>query len=266
MNKGISFYWGYSIEPETRLKILDTIGFDCVITNADPKLDKQNGTIHSQIKLFKKYNIKPSSLHMRYNLQDLPYFWTKTRKGARMERQLIKDVKVAKKYGFPYVVTHLKGTPSPIGIKRINRVLKVCDKNNIDLAIENISKLDCFYYAFDNIKHKHLKFCYDCGHANCFYKNIDFFKDFGDKLVCLHLHDNMGENDDHTLNKYGSIDWDSLAKQLAKINYNGSLDYETLMCVKGNETPVEAAKEVYKQACELENMIDKYKIEYGIKK
>ena len=259
MNKGISFYWGYEISHEERAKILNTIGFDCVITNADSKFNKQNGKISKQIKLFKQYNLNLSSLHMRYNAQDLPYFWTKSRKGNWMERRLIKDVKIASKYGFPYVVVHIKGIPAPIGLKRIERILKICDKYNIDLAIENTENLACFNYVFDNIKHKHLKFCYDSGHANCFHPEIDFFKLLGDKLVCLHLHDNMGVNDDHTLNKYGTIDWDNLAKQLAQINFNGNLDYETLMVTRGNETALEVATEVYNQACEFEQLIKKYK-------
>lgn len=265
MNKGISFYWGFDENIEQKAKILDTVGFDCVITNADPKFNNQNGTIGSQVKLFKKYNLKLSSLHMSYNAQDLPYFWTKTRKGRWMEKRLIKDVKKAKKYGFPYVVVHVKGIPAPIGLKRLNKALKVCNKYNVDLAIENTENLACFMYVFKNIQHKHLKFCYDSGHANCFHPEIDFLKDFGDKLVCLHLHDNDGTADQHTLNKYGLINWDNLAKQLAQINYSGNLDYETLMVVKGDENLVEVAKEVYKQACELESMIEKYKKVYNKK-
>ncbi len=259
MKKGISFYWGFEQNIEYRAKLLSEIGFDCVITNADKKFNKQNGNIKQQIKLFNKYNLELSSLHMRYNPQDLPYFWTKSLKGKALERDLIKDVKLAHKYGVKNVVVHVKGIPATIGIYRLNRVLKVCERYNINIAIENTENLACFYYVFDNIKHNNLKFCYDAGHANCFHPEIDFLKDFGNSLVCLHLHDNMGKNDYHTLNKYGSINWDKLAQQLAEINFNGSLDYETLMVVKGNETIQEVAKEVYEQACELDNLIRKYK-------
>lgn len=259
MNKGISFYWGFEDNIEQRVKLLNTIGFDCVITNADPKFNKQNGNIKQQVKLFKQHNLKLSSLHMQYNQQDLPYFWTKSRKGNWMQRRLIKDVKIAHRYGFPYVVTHIKGIPAPIGLIRLEKVLKICDKYNIDLAIENTENIACFMYAFKNIKHKHLKFCYDSGHAHCFNPEIDFLKDFGDKLVCVHLHDNQGKADEHTLNKYGTINWDNVAKKLAQINYSGNLDYEVLMLEKRSEDITSVAKEVYSQACELEKMLDNYK-------
>ena len=259
MNKGISFYFGFDDNVEQRAKLLKEIGFDCVITNADKKFNKQNATIKEQIKLFKQYNFKLSSLHMRYNTKDLPYFWTKSRKGNWMEQRLIKDVKIAHKYGFPYVVKHVKGVPAEIGLKRFRRVLKFCDKYNVSLAIENTENTACFTYVFDNLIHKHLKFCYDSGHANCYNPEIDYFKLYGDKLVCVHLHDNKGINDDHTLNKYGSIDWDKVAKNLAKINYQGNLDYEIFMFVNNNENAMDTAKLVYQQACELEQLIEQYK-------
>lgn len=259
MNKGISFFWGYEIEPEKRVKILDTIGFNCIITNADSKFNKQNGTIKQQVRLFKQYNLNLSSLHMRYNASDLPYFWTKTHKGNWMEHRLIKDVKTAYKYGFKYVVVHVKGEPNSIGLMRLKNVLNVCEKYNVDLAIENTSNLDCFRYVFKNIQHNNLKFCYDSGHAHCFNPEIDFLKLYGDKLVCVHFHDNMGEKDEHTLNKYGSINWEKLAKQLAEINYSGNLDYEVLMLDKKHENAIDVAKQIYAQACELDNLISKYK-------
>lgn len=259
MNKGISFYFGFESTPEERIKILKEVGFDCVITNADPKFIAQNGSIKQQVKLFKQYNIKLSTLHMQYNSSELPYFWTKGKKGKNMERKLIKDVKLAYKYGFKYVVTHLKGIPSQTGLNRLKRVLRECKKLDICLAVENTESTACFTYALDNIKHENLKFCYDVGHNNCFYPQIDFLDVYGNILVCLHLHDNDGKTDDHTLNKYGTIDWQNVAEKLAKINYDGNLDYEVMMIKRGNETELQVAQEVYKQACQLEKMIEKYR-------
>lgn len=258
MNKGISFYWGFNIPAEERCKILKQIGFDCIITNADKKFDKQNSSIYKQIRLLKKHNLKLSSLHMRYTPGKLPYFWTKSLKGYLMEKRLLNDIKYAKKFGFSCVVVHVKGKPNDTGLQRIERALKLCSKLNIDLAIENTENIACFTYIFDNIHHKHLKFCYDSGHHHCFHPEIDYLSLYGDKLVCLHLHDNMGDNDSHTLNKYGNIDWDDVAKKLASIDFNGNLDYE-LLCPTGDENCEEVAHEVYRQACELEEKITRYK-------
>lgn len=257
MNKGISFYWGYEdILPEERAKLLKDLGFDCVITNADKRFNYQNGSINNQIKLFKKYGLKPSSLHMHYKSNQLEDIWKKGIKGYTFCKRLIKDIKTAHKYGFTCVVVHIKGEACERGFKRLRKVLKACEKYNIPLAIENLTNQKCFVAIFENIKHPYLKFCYDIGHNNAFDPQFDYLSKYGDKLICLHLHDNRGERDDHTLNKYGTIDWPKFAKKLKEIGYNGNLDYELIMCYKKDgDTAVKVATEAIKQARELEKLI-----------
>jgi len=260
MNKGISFYFGYKIKNKQRAKMIKDAGFDCVITTADKRFDKQNGTIRKQVKLFKKVGLKLSSLHMRYNDPELKNFFENNKIGDQIEKDVIKDLKVAKKYGFTCVVVHMKEEFSDIGVERLKRILKVCEELDIPLAIENIDYQYLFVKIFETIDHKYLKFCYDSGHNNCFDKYFDYLEKYKDKLICLHLHDNDGSDDLHTLNKYGNIDWEDVAKKLAKCN-EVNLDYELLMNVKGAFDAERALKECYKQACELENMILKFKEE-----
>ena len=119
MKKGISFFFGYDTEPEQRAKMIKDYGFDTVIANADKRLDKQNGTFKQQIKLFKKYGLELSSLHMSYRAEDLPNFWREGKAGDILTKNLIRDVKLAHKYGFTCVVVHLYGTYSPIGEQRL---------------------------------------------------------------------------------------------------------------------------------------------------
>lgn len=276
MEKGISFHFGYLYDNlEDQVKAIKNAGFDCVITNPDQKFDHENGTIKQQVQLFKKHGLKLSSLHMRYNRHDLPNFWCKNAIGNKLEKQLIQDVKVAHKYGFKCVVVHLRGEPNEIGYNRLRKVLKYCKKYDVPLAIENIGDSRCFKKTFDNIDSDYLKFCYDSGHNHAFDPQVDYLAKYGKKLITLHLHDNFGSNptekqlkglksnkisvDMHTLNKYGNIDWDEIAKKLAEIDYPISLDYEMLMVYRKNETAEEVLKETYKQACELENKIMTYK-------
>ena len=256
MNKGISFYFGYLQEPEVSVKMIKEAGFDCVITSTDKKYDNQNGTLKEQVKLFKKYGLKLSSLHGRYDKNWSRLLWIKGIKGYFVYKKLVQDIKLAHKYGFTCVVMHLYGEPSQIGLKRLKKVLKYCEKYNVPLAIENIRKRECLDYVFKNINSDYLKFCFDIGHSNVFAVNDDYLKDYGNKLYCLHLHDNMGQNDDHTLNKYGNIDWEKFALCLKELNYQNNLDYEILMNVKDNETAEETLKEVLKQAKELEQLIN----------
>lgn len=259
MKKGISYYFGYDVEPEERVKLIKQYGFDTVIANADKKFDYQNGKFKKQIKLFKKYGLELSSLHMSYNTKDLHYFWEDGKMGDKLTKKLIKDVKLAHKYGFSCVVVHLFGTYSQIGEQRLRKVLKVCEKLNVPLAIENIDCLPVFLETFKHISHPYLKFCYDSGHNNVFNKDYDYLDNFGDKLVALHLHDNNGLSDQHTLEKYGNIDWEKIAYQLADKNI--VLDYEMIMVYRENESAIQCLKETKEMADRLEMLIEKAKLE-----
>jgi len=256
MNKGISFFFGFKIPPEKRTKMIKDAGFDCVITSNDKKFKKQNGSLKTQMKLFKKHNLKVSSLHMSYNRKSLPYFFLKGLRGFLMENRLKIELKLAKKYGFNSVVVHLGGMPSAIGINRLKRVLKVCHQTKIPLAIENLQYNDTFFEVFKQIDDPYLKFCWDVGHSHFASNDFDFSKIYGNKLVALHLHDNDGTRDMHTLNKYGSNNWHEIAKSLAKLEKDINLDYEILMVYRQNETPSEVLNETFSQACQLEKMIE----------
>ena len=276
MNKGICFHFGYVYDDiEQQVKDIKKAGFDCVITNADERMDFENGTIKEQVKLFKQHDLELSSLHMRYVRSELPNFWHKNRIGAMMEKNLKKDIKLARKYGFKCVVVHLRGEPNEVGFNRLRRILKLCEKVNVPLAVENIGDYNCFSKTFKNVDSEYLKFCYDSGHNHAFDPQIDYLKQYGNKLIALHLHDNLGPNptakqlkgltfkkqslDMHTLNKYGNINWAEIAKKLAKIKNDVSLDYEVMMIYRKNETAKEVLSEVFSQACELENMINQNK-------
>lgn len=271
MKKGICFYFGYEAAPETRAKLLSGVGFECIMTVADPRYDHENGTIESQVELFKKYGLELSSLHMRYKSSELPEFWKENETGNRMEADLKDDVKVAAKYGFTCVVVHLLGEFNEIGIKRLERVLELCKELNVPLAIENINDPETFFKTMDYFKdNQYVKMCYDCGHNHLIDPEFDYLTEFKDKIICLHLHDNMGRNgkelselefddDNHTLNKYGTINWDEMAKKLARLENDVNLDYELLFNKKCPETMEEVATIAIEQAKELEEKIKHYK-------
>lgn len=260
MDKGISFYFGYKMDKDLRGKLIAKAGFNAVITNQDPRFEA-NGTIDKQMKIFKENNLKVSSLHNQYKAEELENFWKDNEIGKRLEKTLIFDIETAHKYGFKCVVVHMIGEFNEVGKARLFRVLDECEKNNVFLAVENINFQHPLFEIFENIHHPFLKFCYDSGHNNCFDKDLDYLEKFGDKLVCLHLHDNNGLRDQHTLNRFGTIDWDKIASRLAKLDLtNISLDYELLMYDNAEkQNAEECLKEAYAQSLELESLIEKHK-------
>lgn len=257
MKKGITFYFGFNNNIEQRLQMIKEAGFEYIITNADKKFDYQSGNIASQVKLMKKYGLKHSSLHMAYNASDLHYFWEEGKIGEKLCKNLIKDVRYAYKYKFTCVVVHLFGEYSIIGEKRLKKVLKVCEKLNVPLAIENINCQKLFLECFKNIKSDYLKVCYDSGHNKVFDKDYDYFKNFGDKIICVHLSDNDGTDDWHTVTDFSSgVDWEMVAKGLK--NKDIVLDYEVFNLTNENISCEEYLKKVIKMAENLEKLIAKY--------
>lgn len=80
-------------------------------------------------------------------------------------------------------------------------------------------------------------FCFDVGHANLLHKNIcQYLETLGHRLICLHIHDNDGQNDLHmapyTQTRYYkscscALDWELFIAGLRHIGYRGSLCFET---------------------------------------
>jgi len=259
MDKGISVYYGFLTDPKGRLDEISNAGFTSIMASPEAKFDWQNGKLKDQVKRAKKNNLKLSSLHASYDNATLKYFFEEGSVGDKLEKQLIKEIKIAKKFGFRCVVAHMLGTPKQVGLDRLYRVLKVCKKCNVPLAIENIDNVKPLDYIMANIKDPYLGFCYDSGHNHCFTPDRDFLTEYGDRLLALHLHDNDGTSDQHTLNQYGTIDWQDIAKKLAKCP-EVPLDYELILHKHNAKlTPTMALDMCYKNACKLETMIKKFK-------
>ncbi len=71
----------------------------------------------------------------------------------------------------------------------------------------------------------------DVGHANLELQTQRFLDQFPDRVVHLHLSDNMGETDDHFGIGYGKINWQQLITQLKNISFNGIVMIESVFNV-----------------------------------
>lgn len=260
MNKGVSVFFGFKNLNGESIKKIKAAGFDSFITSADKNFDAENGTFKRQMKDSKKCGLLPSSLHATYKRQELPHFFMDDAIGDKIQKSLIKDIKTAKKYGFKCVVVHLVGQPNDVGTARFERILKVCEKCKVPLALENIcdnKPVEFYLKKYEN--NPYVGFCFDCGHWHSFDPNNDLLAKYGKRLLCVHLHDNDGTDDQHTLNILGNIDWKALAKKFAVAN-EVSLDYELILYKRQRSwTPEFVLDECFKQACELEEMILKEK-------
>lgn len=71
--------------------------------------------------------------------------------------------------------------------------------------------------------------CFDVGHCMLVNKDpAEEIRKLGHRIGCTHVHDNDGVRDTHTVpfSYTGVIDWESVMKALADVDYKGELNYE----------------------------------------
>lgn len=106
------------------------------------------------------------------------------------------------------------------------------EKYNVHVLAENYtptSKNECTLYTgsdllelLENCNHPMLGVCWDVGHGNLHNPaQYDDIVTLGDKLLAVHIQDNMGENDDHICPYMGTLDIDAVMRGLQD---NGFVD------------------------------------------
>ena len=71
-------------------------------------------------------------------------------------------------------------------------------------------------------------FCLDIGHLTLLgYDPCYALETLGDRVVALHVHDNYGVTDDHSVPYCGVTDWNRFILGMKKINFKGYFNFET---------------------------------------
>ena len=123
-------------------------------------------------------------------------------------------------------------------------LLKRAEKYGVNILVENFNKM-CIenYYWPDNahdicelvdyINHPLLKLCWDTGHGNQQpLPQYDALKLLGDRVAAIHVQDNLGFLDDHTMPFIGTLNVDSLMLGLLEIGYNGYFTFEATLMLR----------------------------------
>ena len=97
--------------------------------------------------------------------------------------------------------------------------------------------------------------CLDVGHANLIAGESlpAFIKNLGNKLKCVHLHDNWGiltswggGLDRHLLPFQGQMPWQDIKKALEEINFEGAFSFECINYMPNDEFDTWMAEYIYK--------------------
>ena len=132
--------------------------------------------------------------------------------------------------------------------------------------------LAAVYKAFRT--HPAAGFCFDSGHELCYNHGEDQLALFGEKLLCTHLNDNMGQtgervtsqDDAHMMPFDGLVDWEWVARRLRACEFSGPLTFELKMKNKPERhthdryqelTPGEILHLAYEKAERFEKLLER---------
>lgn len=163
--------------------------------------------------------------------------WTTGNEGNELVKKYLKNIDEMSYFGIDLVVMHLcSGVDAPsvssIGLERLKTICEYAKSKNIRIAFENTKIPGYQEYVLDNINLDNVGICFDSGHMHCHFKDEYDFKRFKDKIMCIHIHDNYGEADDHLIPFDGTLDYDFVLNGLHEANYN---EYMTLeLCYRND--------------------------------
>ena len=136
--------------------------------------------------------------------------------------------------------------PSKPDSDRIIKIMEYAEKQGVCLALENGS-FRLLKYVRDLIRtqgfERNFGICLDTGHANL-YKTQDppmveqFFEEFRDDLVHIHISDNLGTTDQHISLGEGNIDWSAIVPRVGSLQLKGQILFE----LNTPEDPLVSAK------------------------
>lgn len=101
------------------------------------------------------------------------------------------------------------------------------DKIRNSIVPNVCSTAEDFNRYVDALNPERFTACLDLGHCGLVGENAaSMIRDMEKRIGCVHIHDNDNIHDSHTLPYLSKMDWESILKAFADIDYSGNFTYE----------------------------------------
>jgi len=208
--------------------LIKQAGFNACFTG----YERDDAAARMACEVAQKMGLRIDSIHAPFD--GINHMWLPGEEGDEILSRLIKSIDVCADYGINQAVVHLSsGWNSPqvndLGTARYDQLVNHAIKKGVKVAFENLRKLANVAYAMERYSNNsEVGFCWDSGHELCYTKQVEFLPIFGDRLCCVHLHDNLGilSGDQHMLPFDGKRDWQRAAALLKSTGYQGPIMLE----------------------------------------
>lgn len=246
------------------LDLLSQSGFSGIDFNNDVGeyyTDEHDAAFYAELaKYASEKGIKICQAHAPF-----PSSYEEDERSQRRFDEIVQSMKNAACLGAPMIVVHpcchldwsAEGNPEKLfeyNLDFYRRLIPYAREIGIKIAIENIGRVSVtstperLNKLYDELNDPVFTICFDVGH--CLLEGVDpaeAIMKLGHRLTygCTHIHDNFGDGDSHTLPFYGKVDWESVMKALADIDYCGDLNYEASGFIKDIPVPLRSDGLVY---------------------
>lgn len=228
--------------PEEQVKLIKAAGFEGIFADWSA-----TGSLDEVAKAVKEEGLIFQSIHAPFK-RAADMWHENEEKAEAAVAELIACLDDCKRLCVPIMVAHAfigfdEHNPTPLGIKRFERVVKAAEEKGIKIAFENTEGeeyLDALMEAFKN--NKNVGFCLDTGHEMCYNRSRDMLLSYGDRLIATHLNDNLGisrsdgeifwTDDLHLLPFDGIADWEDIAARLDEWGFKDIMTFELTVSSK----------------------------------
>ncbi|MDO9107368.1 MAG: TIM barrel protein, partial [Coriobacteriia bacterium] len=141
--------------------------------------------------------------------------------------------------------------------KSLDELEELCAGLGVRIAVENRrrDKFDGIAELFAEYSPDFVGLCYDTGHGNIGGKGLGHLDSYKERLISLHLHDNVGSRDKHQPVFAGTVDWEEFARIIAVSPYREFLTLETDIRHSGFEDEDMFLESAYRDGLRLMEMI-----------
>jgi sugar phosphate isomerase/epimerase len=272
----------------TALKIIADAGFDAAdfsmfCMNSGEECILNTDVYKEHVLKVKEY---AESLGLHFNQAHAPFPTIKEDDEEYNKENLPKvkrAIEIAGLLGIENIVIHpvvFKENQKEKNIELYMSLMEDAKKANVKIALENMfgktnpetnkkmpnvcSLGEEFAEYYDALPKEHFSCCVDIGHCGLVGSTAgEMIRVLGDRVACLHTHDNNEYDDLHYPPFMFDLNWDDIARALAEIDYNGYITLES-DCVY-DQMPLDIVPFMAKYMCEaakkLGRMVEDYKEE-----
>lgn len=231
---GVSAVFGMEpeIPMEEQMPLMKQAGFDTCFGcyNQDEPIEKWAETAA-------RLDLPIETLHAPFG--NMNSFWEDTLDGEEYLKFQMTRVDGCRRIGVDQCVMHvtIASVAPPVnalGLARFRRLSDYAREQGVHLCYENLELPEHLSAVMGDNPDYH-GFCWDCGHNYCYTPLWDMMALYGNRLLCVHVHDNFGvrvpgrihyDDDLHLLPMDGGLDWAAFADRIKASGFQGPISLE----------------------------------------